>query len=71
MKKCNHCQTECMEDAIFCPECGERLEPEMGQEKTVDTQETVSEEIPEESQRDVAENEPCLERKAGFHNRRV
>lgn len=55
MKKCNHCQTECMEDAIFCPECGEHLEPEMGQEKTVDTQETVSEKIPEESQRDMAE----------------
>lgn len=55
MKKCNHCQTECMEDAIFCPECGERLEPEMGQEKTVDTQETVSEEIPEEPQKDMAE----------------
>lgn len=55
MKKCNYCQTECMEDAIFCPECGERLEPEMGQEKTVDTQETVSEEIPEEPQKDMAE----------------
>ena len=55
MKKCNNCQTECKDDAIFCPECGERLEPEMGQEKTVDTQETVSEEIPEESQRDMAE----------------
>lgn len=55
MKKCNNCQTECKDDAIFCPECGGRLEPEMGQEKTVDTQETVSEEIPEESQRDMAE----------------
>lgn len=55
MKKCNNCQTECKDDAIFCPECGERLEPEMGQEKTVDTQETVSEENPEESQRDMAE----------------
>lgn len=55
MKKCNNCQTECKDDAIFCPECGERLEPEMGQGKTLDTQETVSEEIPEESQRDMAE----------------
>ena len=55
MKKCNNCQTECKDDTIFCHECGERLEPEMGQEKTLDTQETVSEEIPEESQRDVAE----------------
>ena len=55
MKKCNNCQTECKDDAIFCPECGERLEPEMGQEKTVDTQETVSEEIPEEPQKDMAE----------------
>lgn len=55
MKKCNNCQTECKDDAIFCPECGEHLEPEMGQGKTLDTQETVSEEIPEESQRDMAE----------------
>lgn len=55
MKKCNNCQTECKDDAIFCPECGERLEPEMGQEKTLDTQETVSEEIPEESQKDMVE----------------
>lgn len=65
MKKCNHCQTECMEDAIFCPECGERLEPEMGQEKTVDAQETVSEEIPEESQRDMAEMNLAWKEKLG------
>ena len=66
MKKCNHCQTECTEDTIYCPNCGERLEPEMGQEKTEDTQETVSEEIPEESQGDMAEMNLVLKEKLDF-----
>ena len=66
MKKCNHCQTECTEDTIYCPNCGERLEPEMGQEQTEDTQETVSEEIPEESQGDMAEMNLVLKEKLDF-----
>lgn len=54
MKKCNHCQTECAEDTIYCPNYGECLEPEMGQEKTVDAQETVLKEIPEEPHSNMA-----------------
>lgn len=55
MKKCNHCQTECMEDTIYCPKCGECLEPETGHVESADTQETVSEGIPEELQGNMAE----------------
>ena len=45
MKKCNHCQAECTEDTIYCPNCGERLKPEIGQENTVDAQETISDDV--------------------------
>lgn len=54
MKKCNHCQAECTEDTIYCPNCGERLKPEIGQEKTVDAQETISDDVSEEPQGNMA-----------------
>lgn len=54
MKKCNHCQAECTEDTIYCPNCGERLKPEMGQEKTVEAQETISDDVSEEPQGNMA-----------------
>lgn len=54
MKKCNHCQAECTEDTIYCPNYGERLKPEIGQEKTVDAQETISDDVSEEPQGNMA-----------------
>ena len=53
MKKCNNCQTECKDDTIL-PECGERLEPEMGQEKTLDTRKRFQKRF-QKNHRDVAE----------------
>lgn len=54
MKKCNHCQAECTEDTIYCPNCGERLKPEIGQEKAVDAQVTISDDVSEEPQGNMA-----------------
>ena len=45
MKKCNNCQTECTDDAVFCPKCGERLESEMEQKDVSDIKETVIEKL--------------------------
>lgn len=54
MKKCNHCQAECTEDTIYCPNCGERLKPEIGQEKAVDARVTISDDVSEEPQGNMA-----------------
>lgn len=48
MKKCTNCQTECKDDALFCPECGAKLN-ESKPNKNSDTASAASKPVPEKT----------------------